>query len=137
MKLKLGLTLAFACIVCAASCGLAGSGPSAKVKEFVNLAVKRDSEATLKLMPRGEGDGSAARLRNSRTLSGDSDLIAVVGEGVKSIDILKETINDKAATVETSVLGVTYAKPVIYRFQLQNENGEWKVSSWRRVDNSR
>ena len=116
-----------------------GSGPSAKVKEFVNLAAKRDSdsESKLKLMAKGEGDEAAAREHNRRILSGNVDLVAIVGEGVKSIDILKETINDKSATVETSILGVTYPKPFVFRFQLQNESGGWKIVEWKLVDNSR
>lgn len=139
MTMKRRLSVAFACLICAASCGLPGSGPAAKVKEFVNLTAKRDSdsESKLKLMAKGEGDEATARERNRRILSGNVDLVVVVGEGVKTIDILKETVNGKSATVETSILGVTNPKPFVFRFQLQNESSGWKIVEWRLVDNSR
>jgi len=137
MRMRLILSWAFVCLICTAGCGLPGSGPSAKVKEFVNLSAKRDSDTESKLKLMGEGDEAAAREHNRRILSGNVDLVAIVGEGVKSIDILKETINDKSATVETSILGVTYPKPFVFRFQLQNESGGWKIVEWKLVDNSR
>jgi len=137
MRMRLILSWAFVCLICTAGCGFPGSGPSAKVKEFVNLSAKRDSDTESKLKLMGEGDEAAAREHNRRILSGNVDLVAIVGEGVKSIDILKETINDKSATVETSILGVTYPKPFVFRFQLQNESGGWKIVEWKLVDNSR
>ena len=134
MKMKLVLALILGCLIF--TCGCSGSGASAKVKEFVNLAGKRNIEGMLKLMPQGEGGGSTAHDRNRDAVMNDMDLISIASQGVTSIDILKETANDKTATIEASVLGVAYPKAVTYTFQLQSEKGEWRILQWKRVEDS-
>lgn len=135
MKAKLALALALGFLMCALGCS--SSGPSAKVKEFINLAGKSDVEGMLNLMPKGTGQAEA-RQKNTAFLRGEGDLLFnAATEGVKSIEIVKENENERAATVDASVTFTGQEQGVVYRFELQKEGKEWKVSKWERITNSR
>lgn len=130
MRTKTGLVLGLICLVFALGCG--SSGPSGKVKEFVNLAAKKDYDGVLKLIHTNAQGPS--RESNISSLSSNRFISDLSSYGVDSVEILRESESEKQASVDANIFLGSNSSPVHQHFELVKENGEWKVYAWEPYD---